>query len=102
MKKTHDGQIVYPKDASLPQHAIGWTQCNVQTGAYTCWLNPEDCARAKADLEKIADVINKIRTKVRASRVCERLAIYPRGKLSDMKSAIINTVYSDRWPLREN
>ena len=102
MKKTHDGRNVFTHDEKLPKHAIGWTKCALLDGAYSTWLAPEDCARAKADLARITRVIIGIRTMYRAHRVCERLAIIPTGKFRDLKTIIIATLHADRWPLHDS
>jgi len=104
MKRTHDGQIVYAATDKLPRGAIGWTQCHVDNGAYSSWFSHEERSKAKADLEKIARVIESIKTKARARRICDRLGINPQHKLSDTRTAIIITLLSDddRWPLRES
>lgn len=103
MKTTHDGRPVLPFGSPLPEGASGFTLCSVQKCAYTTWLSPRDCERARADLARIEAAVSTLRSKRVAFEACERAGIWAGTKdtLRSLQVSLINHRVALAWPLIE-
>jgi hypothetical protein len=109
MKLTHDQQLVFPPDATLPAGATGFVQCQLMcysglgSGAYATWLEPDDRPRSKADYTRIEGEAKAMRTKDAAFLALRAIGVsYPGGTLRHMRTQYQVHKMAKLWPLREN
>jgi hypothetical protein len=105
VKQTWDKRPVHPRDAKLPEGASGWTMCSLLSNAtYGSWIEPEDLARAKADLMAIREAVSKLHTRaaVEAAQVAAGMEVLVVvGPLASMQHHLELFLYARKWPLRE-
>jgi hypothetical protein len=108
LKLTHDAQLVYPPDATLPTGATGFVQCqlicysNLGSGSYATWLEPDDQPRSKADYTRIEREARALRTKDAAFLALRGIGVpYPGGTLRAMRTQYQVNKMAKLWPLRE-